>query len=261
MKGSVEMKNKSLVIILLISLLVLTSTTLTNASALETIRAEEEISFAMSGEYPPFNYYELNELAGFDVDVAKEIASRMDAEAEFVTTAWDGIIPGLTSGHYDTILGSMAITDQRLEAVNFTIPYYYSGAQIVVTEDSDIDGPTDIEGKTVGVVTGTTFEEDAQELGAEINSYEGDNETMMELRNGRVDAVITDRVVGLEFLNEGFDIEFAGELLRQETMAIALRKESDRLLVELNQILFEMHQDGTLTEISEEWFDADITQR
>lgn len=246
---------------LLFAALLLTFNLTAMGSTLEEIYETNEISFAMTGQYPPFNYMERDQVVGFDVDVAREIAERMNVEPEFVTTAWDGIIPGLRAEHYDTVLGSMAITPERRENVNFSIPYYYSGAQLVVREDSDIDSVEDIAGHTVGVVLGTTFEEDARELDAELNLYEGDNETMMELDSGRVDGVITDRVVAIEFINEGFDVKMVGDLLRRETMAVAVREKANDLLVELNLILFDMHQDGTLSQISEKWFDTDITRK
>lgn len=253
-------QSSTLLIAVLTLILTLTFTAGLEATSLEEIKEEGEISFAMTGEYPPFNFVDGDGVDGFDVDVAREIADRLGVEPVFETTAWDGIIAGLRAEHYDTILGSMAITPGRRDTVNFTIPYYFSGAQLVTREDSDINQVEDIAGHTVGVVTGTTFEEDARELDADLNLYEGDNETIMELTNGRVEGVITDRVVAIEFMNEGFDIELTGDLLRQETMAVAVNEDADDLLVELNLILFEMHQDGTLQEISEEWFNEDITQ-
>lgn len=87
----------------------------------------------MSGGYPPFNFYsDTNELVGFDVDVAREVAARLGVALKPVTTEWSGIIEGLRSGVYDGILGSMAVTEDRLKVVNFSTPYYYSGAQMMV---------------------------------------------------------------------------------------------------------------------------------
>jgi len=99
------------------------------------------LSFAMSGGYPPFNYYnEKNELTGFDVEIAEAVCERLGVRYKPVTTAWDGIIEGLRAGRYDGVWGSMAITEERLEIVDFTDPYYVSGAQLVVREDSPITG-------------------------------------------------------------------------------------------------------------------------
>jgi len=224
----------------------------------------EPIKFAGSGGYPPFNYFnDSNEVVGFDVDVAREIATRLGYELEYVTTAWDGIIEGLRAGRYNGILGSMAITEERLEVVDFSEPYYYSGAQVITRKDSGIAGPEDLTAEnTVGFVTGTTFAKDAEELGVKTRLYEDDNQTMMELINGRIDAVITDRVVGVNAMNKidgGEDLMLAGELLRKERCAIAFQKD-DALTEEVNAVLAEMREDGTLSEISAKWFNGlDIT--
>ncbi len=222
--------------------------------------------FAGSGGYPPFNFIdENNQVIGFDVDVGREIAQRLGKEMKYTTTAWDGIIEGLRAGRYDAILGSMAVTERRKEVVDFSIPYYYSGAQLMTRQGSPIQSPDDIgEDHLVGVTTGTTFEQDARELGAEVRLYEDDNQTLIELLNGRIDAVITDRVVGLNAMkkmDKGDELTLTGELLRREDCAIALRPESDRLQTRIDSVLTTMHQDGTLSEISEKWFEGtDITR-
>jgi len=113
--------------------------------SLERVKEAGKIQFAMSGGYPPFNYFtENDELTGFDVEVGKEVAKRLGVEYEPVTTDWSGILEGLRAGRYDGIFGSMAITDERLEVVDFTDPYYYSGAQLIVQQDSTITGPEDL---------------------------------------------------------------------------------------------------------------------
>jgi len=222
------------------------------------------VKFAGSGGYPPFNFMtESNDVDGFDVDVAKEIAKRLNLELDYVTTAWDGIIEGLRAGRYNGILGSMAITEERLKIVDFSDPYYYSGAQIIVHKDSGIKGISDINSDTlIGVVTGTTFVEDIEEMGAQPRFYEDDNQTLMELLNGRIDAVISDRVVAVNAINKisgGKDLILAGELLRKEKCAIAFQKD-DALKAQVDVILAEMRTDGTLSDISKKWFNGlDIT--
>jgi polar amino acid transport system substrate-binding protein len=224
------------------------------------------VSFAGSGGYPPFNFVtEDGEVKGFDVDVAQEIAMRMDKEMEYKTTAWDGIIEGLRAGRYDAILGSMAITEKREEVVDFSEPYYYSGPQLIVRKGSDIEGPEDLTSDhTIGLVTGTTFEKDAEKLGVEVKLYEDDNQTLMELLNGRVDGVLTDRIVGLNAISEldrGDELTLVGSVLRTERMAVAVQQGDDDLKEQIDAALAAMRADGTLKSISEKWFDGqDITR-
>lgn len=235
-----------------------------SADSLDRVKDKGEISFAMSGGYPPFNYYnDENKLVGFDVDVSQEIADRLDVKFKPITTEWSGIIEGLRSGVYDGILGSMAITEERLKVVDFSSPYYYSGAQLIVRSDSGFDSPAALEGKVIGLVTGTTFESDAQKLNPkEVKLYKDDNQTLLELNNGSIDAVITDRVVGVNALNSGqFDFKLLGNPLRSEDIAVAFRQEDDSLREAVDAILAEMHEDGTLTQLSEKWLKVDITKK
>lgn len=217
-----------------------------------------------SGDYPPFNFYDDNDnVVGFDVDTGEEIAKRLGVELDYQTSAWDGLPDGLRAGRYDAILGSMAITEKRLETVSFTVPYYYSGAQLIVRKDSGITDADQMEGKEIGVVTGETFTEDAQNLGATVVPYEGVNQILMELLNGRVDGMITDRLValnGMTQIADGDELMMAGDLLRLEEMALAVRQEDNELREKLDEILEEMHADGTLAQISQKWHEGeDIT--
>ncbi len=232
--------------------------------SLDRILETGVFTVAGSGVYPPFNYYdETGEIVGFDVDVGLEIAERLGVELNYETSAWDGLPDGLRAGRYDAILGSMAITEEREKIVSFTIPYYYSGAQLIVRGDSGITDTNQMEGKNIGIVTGETFMGDAEGIGAEVVLYEDVNQILLELVNGRVDGMITDRLVALGGMKEmarGDELVMAGDLLRLEEMALAVRQEDNELRKKLDEIIEEMHADGTLRKISEKWHDGeDIT--
>ena len=228
---------------------------------------DNTISFAGSGGYPPFNYLnESGDVIGFDVDVGQEIADRLGMELNYVTTSWDGIIEGLRARRYDGILGSMAITEERQQRVDFSIPYYYSGAQVFVLRDSGIESIDDLNSShVIGLVTGTTFEQDAVTLGVQAKLYEDDNQTLLELINGRNDGVLTDRVVGLNAATQmrgGENVTALGSVLRAEVMGIAFHQDDDDLRERVNAALQDMHDDGTLSAISAKWFNGeDITRK
>jgi ABC-type amino acid transport substrate-binding protein len=113
--------------------------------SLERVKKAGKIKFAMSGGYPPFNYFtEDDVLTGFDVEIGQEVAKRLGVTYEPVTTDWSGILEGLRSGRFDGIFGSMGVTDERSKVIDFTDPYYYSGAQLIVREGSKIEGPEDL---------------------------------------------------------------------------------------------------------------------
>jgi len=235
-----------------------------NQDTLAQVKKKGEVSFAMSGGYPPFNYYDKeNKLVGFDVDIAAEVARRMGVTFKPVTTDWDGILEGLVGGRYDAILGSMAITEQRLERVDFSDPYYLDGSQLLVRKSASIEKADDLKDAVVAIATGTTFEADAKKIAGikEVKSFQDDNQTLQELRNDRVQGVITGYFVAVnaakEFPN---DFKLAGPRLREEKIAVAIRKNNPEFVKAVNDALKAMREDGTYAKISEKWFGRDISK-
>jgi polar amino acid transport system substrate-binding protein len=220
-----------------------------------------QLTFAMSGQYRPFNYYdESGDLVGFDVDMGNEIAERLGLEPNPVTGDFDALIAGLTSGRYDAIIGSMTATPEREEQVDFTEVYYVSGAQLFVDEGSEISSLDDLQDGTVGVTRGTTFEDYARDEGVgDVTTYPSDNQALTELESGRVDAVITNRLLGLFQIEEaGLDVVAVGDVLFDDTASIAVRKDTPELREAIDEALREAREDGAYARISEEWFGVDI---
>ncbi|MFT9846777.1 ABC transporter substrate-binding protein [Aneurinibacillus sp. REN35] len=230
------------------------------SGVLEKVKSAGVMNVGIEGAYPPFNYFNnKNELEGFDVDITNEIAKRMGIKANFVATPWDTIIGGLLSKKYDMILSSMAITEERLKKVDFTEPYYHTGAQLFAPSSSNITDPTKINGKRVGVSIGTTFEKKANELGAEMVTYKNDLLAFQDLANGRIDGVITDKGVGARMIKEkGYPFKPIGDMLYKDKAGIALNKKEEAFKNELNKHLKDMLEDGTYEKISKKWFNEDI---
>ena len=218
------------------------------------------MSVGIEGAFPPFNYFnDKNELEGFDVDITNEIAKRMGVEANFTATPWDSILAGLLSKKYDIIISSMTITDERKQKVDFTDPYYRTGAQLFAPDNSTITDPTNLKGLKIGVSIGTTFEQKATELGAEAVTYKSDLLTFEDMKNGRVEGVITDKVVGAAIMKEkSYPFKTIGDMLYSEDIGIALNKEEEAFRNEINKHLKDMMEDGTYEEISQKWFNRDI---
>ncbi|KUO65942.1 MAG: ABC transporter substrate-binding protein [Gracilibacter sp. BRH_c7a] len=255
------MKRKNLFIIgIIIIALVLSTVGCSNDQGAATDKPK--FAFAMSGQYKPFNYYnEQNELTGFDVEIGKALAEKMGMEPEPIATPWQGIIAGLKSERYDAIIGSMTITDDRLKEVDFAGPYYVSGAQLFVAPGSEIKSLDDInDDVTVGVTISTVYEEKAREYTSEVKTYDSDLTALRDLATGRTDAVITDRFVGLLAAEDsGIAVEATGDLLFVENIGIAVRKDSP-LKAEIDKALEAIMSDGTYLEISERYFERDISK-
>lgn len=231
------------------------------ADDLATVKREGVLTFAMSGEYPPFNFVDANnELTGFDVAICREIARRMGVEPHPLSTAWDGIIAGLLAGKYELICGSMAITEKRLQAVDFSAAYYRSGAQLFVRQGSPVASVDDLRGKKIGVTLGTTYEEwvRANVPDVEIRTYKGVPAMVLEVATGRIDGFVTDRIVGAIAIDEkNAPIRPAGPLLYEERMGIALRQGNPDLKAAINEALATMMADGTYRDISLKWLKID----
>jgi polar amino acid transport system substrate-binding protein len=223
-------------------------------ASLNKIKKAGYIRIAMSPGYPPFSYYNTKkELVGFDVGVAKEISKRMGVEAKLVAVDWQDIIGGLNKGYYDAILGSMAVTEERVKIVDFSVPYYYARSQVMVLKNSRIKSIKGLKDKAVGVMAESSFEDDAKALGANrIRQYKTNDDALQALKEKEVDAVVTDDVVGMYAKNRmGLEIEGVGETLSSDKIAIAVRKGDGTLLKKINTIVEEMQKDGTLRQLVE----------
>ncbi|RNA70239.1 transporter substrate-binding domain-containing protein [Alteribacter keqinensis] len=217
--------------------------------------------FALSGEYRPFSYIDENgDLVGFDVDIGMAIAEELGLEGEPYQISWNSIILGLQDNRYDAIIGSMGITEERKENVDFSDPYYYSGAQVYTRSDSDIQGLDDIDENTeVAVAEGTTYHTMIQDYTTDIVTYDSDVVALQTLAQGRHDAVVTDRLVGLiNIEDQGLDLELRGDLIDEEQMAIAIRHDEDELLDAINEALEAIHESGKYEEINQRYFDENI---
>lgn len=219
-----------------------------------------KLTYASSGLYKPFNFTEAGELTGFDVEIGAAIAEKMGLEPNPVTTPWETITQSLLGNKFDVIIGSMAITAERAERVNFSDPYYYSGGMIFTPEGSnDIASAEDLEGKTIGVVAQSTYDTAAQEYTDDIKYYNSDVVALQDLTvKGRLDAVITADVVGFEAIANGMEIKEVGDPLWIEQAAVAVRKEDEKLLEEINKAIQEIVEDGTYEEISNKWFERNL---
>lgn len=231
------------------------------ADELDTLKEKGSIRIAMSGAYPPFNFVnDENKVVGFDPAVGAEIAKRMGLEVEIVTTAWDGIIGGLLANKYDAIVGSMTITAERDEVVDFVGPYYSDKRAIFTKKGSDIKSLADLEGKKVGLTLGETHEDWAREKGYNINTYKGLPELLLELENGRVDAIVNDSIAAiLAMTAKGQEFAMFDDPGTEPFGAgIAIREGNPELAAAMQKALDEMMADGTYLELAEKWIGADI---
>ncbi|MDF0726394.1 transporter substrate-binding domain-containing protein [Cytobacillus sp. S13-E01] len=238
------------------------SSTKEGAGSEFNLKEDGKFTWAASGLYKPFNYKENGELKGFDVEIGYAIAEKLGLEPNPITTPWETILQGLKAEKFDVILGSMAITNDRLKEVNFSDPYYYSGGTVFVAEgNSEISSVEDLKGKRIGVVAQSTYDDAAKKYTDDIKYYNSDVTALNDLTvKGRLDAVITAPVVGYEAQAAGLEIMEAGEPLWIEKAGIAVRKDDEALLEAINKALKEIIEDGTYEEISNGLFGTNLLE-
>lgn len=220
-----------------------------------------KLTSASSGEFQPFSYYEGDELTGFDKEMSDLMAEELGLEPNMQTGRFDTLVQGLQSNRYDVVIGSMTPTPERENAVDFTDPYYTSGGQAFVQESTECTDPTQLTDVVLGVASGTTYEKELQDAPwvAEVKTFGDDITALNDLEAGRLDVVVTDKLVGLYQINEtGKALRECGELLTEEQPAFAVKKGNEELTTQLNEALATVKEDGRYGELSEKWFGQDI---
>ncbi len=234
--------------------------------ALSQIRDRGALIIAMEGTWSPWTYHDENdELVGYDVEVGRCIAEHLGVEAWFVESEWSGLFAGLDSGRYDLVINGVDITDERSEKYDFSDPYAYDRTALVVREDNeDITSFEDLKGKTTSNSIGSTYMELAEDYGATCEGVESLGETMQMVRSGRVDATLNAESSVADYFNAQPDapLKIVAYTEQANHIAIPMRKgeETASLLEAVNEAIAAMREDGTLAELSEKYFGADITQ-
>lgn len=229
-----------------------------------------KLKIGTEGAYPPFNNLTSDgKLEGFDVDIARALCEEMNADCEFVTQDWDGIIPALQAGKFDAIIASMSITPERAEQVDFSRKYYNTPPAIAAPKDTAITGVTtaDLAGKTVGAQGSTTHfnYSEATYTDSEIRAYPTAQEYQLDLANGRLDAVNDDIVVLSEWLAspDGECCKLVGTITPVEEIhgpgaGIAVRKGETELADRFSAAIDAIRANGKYQAINEKYFDFDV---
>lgn len=233
--------------------------------------------------YPPFSYIdEKGEVIGFDIDVAKEFAKRLGVDMKTETPSWEIITAGNWKGRWDICVCSMTPTKERAEVLDFVVQYYSAPAVVVVnTDNNDIKGAADLNGKKVGAQSGTTYEkyimkglvidipgaEPVTYPFTELNPvpYDSEDTAFQDLALGtgkRLDAIVSNYLTAIERVKAAPDkFKIVGEPVFGEPIWISVDKGDPEWQAKVKEIFKAMSDDGTLKQISEKWVGRDITTK
>lgn len=235
----------------------------------EVPQLEGTITVGLDDEFPPMGFRDdNNEITGFDIDLAKAAAEKMGCEIEFQPIDWDTKELELETGNIDLIWNGLSMTDERMEAMEFTKPYLENKQIIIVKNDSEIQAKEDLAGKNIGVQAGSSAldaveaDDMAAELG-DISTYDTNILAFTDLDIERVDAVVADEVVARYYLatnDNDFRVVENGDF-GDEVYGVAAKKGNTELISSLQAALDALSNDGTAAEISTKWFGEDIVQK
>lgn len=234
--------------------------------------------------YPPASSIneETGEYEGFDIDVTNYIAARLGVEVEYTTPAFDAVVAGDWAERWDIAVGSVTVTEDRKEILDFTVPYYFTPAQMATFEESTIQSIDDFAGTTVCVGEATTYLDwmegsltlppEAGEVaavpdGVVSTTLPTDIDCADSWASGRTD--FEGWISGLPIVEgaiaDDYAIRKVGDPIFYEPLAVCFDKaveDRESLVAAVNQIVQDMHDDGTLTTMSETWFDGiDLTKQ
>jgi polar amino acid transport system substrate-binding protein len=197
---------------------------------------------------------------GFEVDVVNEAAKRAGLKLSIADYGFQALFAAIASKRIDVAISTITITPDRLKSVSFTQPYYDSDMGIAAKEESPIKGVADLKGKIVGYLSGSTGEKWVKDNQAasgfgEVKGYKAQQDLLLDLNAGRVDAVVSD-IPGMQFAFKTMKgLAVKDRIKTGEQYGLMMAKD-DPTLTKLNDAITAMKGDGSLAEIHKKWFGA-----
>jgi amino acid-binding protein len=220
-------------------------------------KSDDVLVMGTNAGFKPFEYKQGNEIVGFDVDLAKEIARSMNKELRIEDMSFDGLLPALESGQIDMAVAGMSVTPERTKNALFSEPYYSASQRIIVKKGSPIRNRYQLTGKKIGVQLGTTGDTLAGKIaGAKVSQFPTAPSVLTELNAGGVEAVILDDAPAAQYTAGFPDLEILPGELSSEHYAIAIKNNNHDLLEKINRVLAEMKKDGRYDNLIRKHFGA-----
>ena len=221
--------------------------------------AKKVLTVGTSPDFSPFEFIDdKGQMAGFDIDLIHAIGKQMNAEIKMQNLSWDGLIPALQAGNIDVVIAGIAITPERQQVALFSKPYYNTGLAILVKKGGPaIASEQDLKGKRIAVQIGTVGAERAHKIeGATVSEFNVSADTFLALKNNNVDAVINHLPVMKYYLKTTGEknFEVAGPMLNSMPDGIAVKKDNQALMDQINKALDELKANGEYDKIYEKWF-------
>ena len=243
------------------------SSSKSSSSSSDTKNDSKTFVIGVDDTFPPMGFRnKKNKIVGFDIDLAREAAKRMNMKFKVQAINWDTKEMELNKGNIDAIWNGLSITDERKKKMYFTTPYLENDQVIVVKKDSSINSVSDLAGKTVGCQKGSSAEDALKAnpiydkiAGGSPTEFDENVSCFQDLDAGRIDAMVVDSVVAKYYIKKhNSDFKIVGESLQPEQYGVAVKKGNTKMLNKIQKALDDMKADGTAGKISTKWFGEDI---
>lgn len=226
---------------------------------------ENTFTVGFDQNFPPMGYVgEDGEYTGFDIELAKEAAKRMDKEIVLQPIDWDSKDAELDTGSIDCVWNGFTMSG-REDKYTWTDAYMNNSQVIVVKKDSSYEAKADLEGKTIEVQKDSSAQKAVEadeefKKSVSVSETSDYNKGLMDLESGVVEAVVMDEIVASYYIeHESNNFRILEDKLSAEEYGIGFKKGNEELRDEVQKALMEMREDGTLEKLSTEWFGKDIT--
>lgn len=221
---------------------------------------DNTLTMGTNATFPPYEYVDDDgNIIGIDAEIAAAIAEKLGMELEIKDMEFDSLITACAGGSVDVVLAGMTVTDERKESVNFSDSYATGIQVIIVKEDSEIATADDLDGKTIGVQSGTTGDIYCRDDYGEdsVKQYNNGALAVAALQNGQVDCVVIDNEPAKNFVASNDGLKILDTEYITEDYAIAVAKENTELLEKINNAMTELKADGTIDKIINKYIPAE----
>lgn len=223
----------------------------------ESGNSQNVIMVGTSADMPPFEFFKDQEIVGYDIDVIRAVAKKMDKQIRIQDMDFSALIPALQSGRIQIAISSLTPNPERRQVIDFSKPYLTLPLAIIARGNDDLSNVENLQGKIIGVQLGSTHEQYARELAEKssitIKSLNKLPELIESLKNGHVDGVILETTTALSFQenNPQLKIFLLSDL--DVSFSIAFPKGSD-LVDEVNEAIEALRAEGVLEKLRDKWF-------
>lgn len=226
------------------------------------VQARGEVVVGFAAHYPPFESKneKTGEFEGFDVDLAKAMAEVLGVKVKFVDAEWQGLLGGLNKGDFDMLVTCMSKSETRGQNVNFSDSYYSLADVMVVARDNqDIKAASDLQGRIVGVQLGSGSEQavDAMTGFKEVKRYNYNPEAFLDLKNGRIDALVVGYAYAVNQIKEDSSYKVVGTPLAEAEIVVVMPKGADALTAQINEALAATRKNGAYDKAYATWLKLD----